>query len=159
MEKIGTEIGHRIGEIRAAQGMTQAALARHMSAALGKEVKPLIVTRIEGGKRPLVVDELSVIAAALGVEVAELLRNVGSPLPRIELQRARIEYDNACDALRTADSARTAAIARWHSAHAALVAAYDDTDATDSEKFFAGYSDNIAMVLGADGEVSHVSEA
>jgi transcriptional regulator with XRE-family HTH domain len=149
MEKMtGRLIGQRIGDIRAAQGMTQARLAREMSEALGCEVKPLIVTRIEGGKRPLIVDELVVIARVLDVDVAELLRTTGSPLPRMELQRARIEYDNACDALRTADGARMAAITRWRAAHGALVAAYDNADASDSAKFLSGYSENIAMFLG-----------
>lgn len=53
--------------------MTQAELARGMSERLGKEVRPLTVTRLEGGKRPIVVDELKAAAATLRVSVADLM--------------------------------------------------------------------------------------
>lgn len=53
--------------------MTQAELARGMSERLGKEVRPLTVTRLEGGKRPIVVDELKAAAETLRVSVADLM--------------------------------------------------------------------------------------
>ena len=147
---IGVEVGQRIGALRVAQGMTQAALGRQMGAVLGREVKPLIVTRIEGGKRPLVIDEAVAIAAVLGVDPAELLRAADAPLPPMGLQRAQTEYAAAVDALKTSDAARRAAIERWTAAQAALRAAYDAAGASDSAKFLAGCDDNIAEYLGGD---------
>lgn len=147
MEKIGAEVGRRIAEIRTAQGMTQASLASRMSAGLGKEVRPLTVTRIEGGKRPLVVDEVVVIASVLGVHVVNLLPENDQPLPPLELQRAKIEYDNAVNALKAADDARYAASMRWRAAHDALVSAHDEAQTSDGARLFAGYYDDIAMYL------------
>lgn len=53
--------------------MTQAELARGMSERLGKDVRPLTVTRLEGGKRPIAVDELKAAAETLRVSVAYLM--------------------------------------------------------------------------------------
>lgn len=67
------QVGERVAKVRTAMKMTQADLARGMSERLGKEVRPLTVTRLEGGKRPIVVDELKAAAATLRVSVADLM--------------------------------------------------------------------------------------
>ena len=53
--------------------MTQAELAEEMSVRLGREFRPLTVTRLEGGKRPITVEELLAAAEALHVPAADLL--------------------------------------------------------------------------------------
>ncbi|WBP93869.1 helix-turn-helix transcriptional regulator [Mycolicibacterium neoaurum] len=74
MEKIfSVQVGERIAAARAALKMTQAELAHGMSERMGKEVRPLTVTRLENGKRPIVVDELKAAAAALQVSAADLM--------------------------------------------------------------------------------------
>lgn len=74
MENIfSKQVGERIADARAAMKMTQAELARGMSERLGKDVRPLTVTRLEGGKRPIVIDELKAAAETLRVSVADLI--------------------------------------------------------------------------------------
>ncbi len=74
MENIfSKQVGERVAKVRTAMKMTQAELARGMSERLGKEVRPLTVTRLEGGKRPIVVDELRAAAETLRVSVADLM--------------------------------------------------------------------------------------
>lgn len=70
---ISKQVGERVAKVRSAMKMTQAELARGMSERLGKEVRPLTVTRLEGGKRPIVVDELKAAAETLRVTVADLM--------------------------------------------------------------------------------------
>ena len=53
--------------------MTQAELAEEMSVRLGREFRPLTVPRLEGGKRPITVEELLAAAEALHVPAADLL--------------------------------------------------------------------------------------
>lgn len=69
----GVQVGERVAKVRTAMKMTQAELARGMSERLGKEVRPLTVTRLEGGKRPIAVDELKAAAQTLRVSVTDLL--------------------------------------------------------------------------------------
>lgn len=74
MENIfSKQVGERVAKVRTAMKMTQADLARGMSERLGKEVRPLTITRLEGGKRPIVVDELKAAASTLRVSVADLM--------------------------------------------------------------------------------------
>lgn len=54
-------------------GLTQADLAAEMTVRLGREIRPLTVTRLEGGKRPIGVDELVAAAGALQIAPADLL--------------------------------------------------------------------------------------
>lgn len=67
------QVGARIAEIRVEMKMTQADLASEMTARLGREIRPLTVTRLEGGKRPIGVDELVAAADALKIKPADLL--------------------------------------------------------------------------------------
>jgi transcriptional regulator with XRE-family HTH domain len=76
------QVGARIAEVRSAMKITQADLASEMSVRLGREIRPLTVTRLEGGKRPIGVDELVAAAEVLRIKPADLLidgsLNVGS---------------------------------------------------------------------------------
>ena|SRR5690625_4715238 len=67
------QVGARIANVRGEMKMTQAELASEMSVRLGREVRPLTVTRLEGGKRPIAVDELVAAAEVLQVKPADLL--------------------------------------------------------------------------------------
>ncbi|OBK51913.1 hypothetical protein A5656_25295 [Mycobacterium gordonae] len=83
MENItNRQVGARIAEVRSAMKITQADLASEMSARLGREIRPLTVTRLEGGKRPIGVDELVAAAEVLRIKPADLLidgsQNVGT---------------------------------------------------------------------------------
>ncbi|MGD3151947.1 helix-turn-helix domain-containing protein [Tsukamurella tyrosinosolvens] len=138
--------------------MTQAELARQMTAGLGHEVKSLIVTRIEGGKRPLTVDELVVIASVLGVDVLSLLEDPGAPVPDVKLQATIVAYRAARDALVSADAARGAAIGRWMAARADLQAALKESGASSSEWMFAGGFDFLGILLGDPDVVRYPGE-
>lgn len=70
---IAVAIGQRIRAARVASGMRQRDVAFLLSNMRGRYVSPLTVTRTEGGKRPLPVDELVAIAAILNVHPADLL--------------------------------------------------------------------------------------
>ena len=129
-----------------------------MSAQLGHEVKPLIVTRIEGGKRPLSVDELVAIGATLGVDAAVLLEEVGAPAPDMKVQAAQLAYLAARDALVTADGVRRAAIERWLSARAELQAAFQESGATSSDWLIGGAFDFLVQILGDPDDIRYPDE-
>lgn len=81
MENItNQQVGERIAKVRGAMKMTQAELASEMSARLGREFRPLTVTRLEGGKRPIGVDELVAAADALHVDPENLLVDGSLPI-------------------------------------------------------------------------------
>jgi transcriptional regulator with XRE-family HTH domain len=75
---ITEQVGARVAKVRGQMEMTQAELASEMTTRLGREIRPLTVTRLEGGKRPIGVDELVVIAEALHVKPDDLLSEDGS---------------------------------------------------------------------------------
>lgn len=81
-------------------GISQADLAAEMSARLGREVRPLTVTRLEGGKRPIAVDELVAASDALGVEPSMLLQLDGKmPIEAVGIISAGRELSRATNAL------------------------------------------------------------
>ncbi len=89
-EQLIGEVGRRVAELRAAQGLTQAALAER----IGIGAKHL--QRIELGELNLTLVSLARIAAALEVEPFELLV---APTPRRTrrgrpVQRARTQSDD-----------------------------------------------------------------
>lgn len=91
--------------------MTQAELAKQLSRLLNREVRPLVVTRIESGKRPTPLDELAALAQVLNLELDPLL----NPAPvrgtrdelvqRIEQVRADIEELHGAEVQLMADYA------------------------------------------------------
>lgn len=86
MENItNQQVGHRIAEVRGEMEMTQAELAAEMSVRLGREFRPLTVTRLEGGKRPIGVDELVAAAEALHIKPADLLTDDGLPVGSLRI--------------------------------------------------------------------------
>jgi transcriptional regulator with XRE-family HTH domain len=93
------QVGARIAEVRADMKMTQADLAAEMTARLGREIRPLTVTRLEGGKRPIVVDELEAVAEALRVSTNDLLGPGDLPRGAILVNSASQEALRAGNAL------------------------------------------------------------
>jgi transcriptional regulator with XRE-family HTH domain len=79
------QIGERVARVRGEMKMTQAELAREMSARLGREIKPLTVTRLEGGKRPILADEVIAASEALHVEPMTLLSDKGFAVGTVRL--------------------------------------------------------------------------
>lgn len=79
------QVGARIAKARVAMALTQAELASEMSALLGREIRPLTVTRMEGGKRPIVVDELVAAADALKIGPEDLLTDTDLPIGSIRI--------------------------------------------------------------------------
>lgn len=102
-------------------GLTQADLADAMSTRLGREVRPLTVTRLEGGKRPIGVDELVAIAAALGIEPADLLSDIRLSSGAVRAAATGQKYVRASNELQ--DSIRD-----WQSAHEEVVAILKNAD-------------------------------
>lgn len=64
-------------------GITQSELAAKMTAYLGREIRPLTVTRLEGGKRPIGVDELVAAANAMHVKPADLMADSDLPMAAV----------------------------------------------------------------------------
>ena len=95
-------VGERVARVRAEMKMTQAELAAEMTARLGREVRPLTVTRLEGGKRPIGVDELVAAAGALNVKPADLLTDDDLPLASVRLVAAGQSLARATNALQQA---------------------------------------------------------
>jgi transcriptional regulator with XRE-family HTH domain len=81
------DFGTLVRQARESRQMTQADLAQQMSRHLKREVRPLVVTRIESGKRPTPLDELAVLAQLLNLELDPLLNPAPVRGTRAELGR------------------------------------------------------------------------
>lgn len=99
---INQQVGERIAAIRNQLKMTQAELAEEMSVRLGREIRPLTVTRLEGGKRPIGVDELVAAAAALRIPAADLVGPSDLPTAFLRINAAGKEASRAAWGLKQA---------------------------------------------------------
>lgn len=63
---VNQRVGQRVAQLRTAAGLSQRELAAQISLRLGREFGTVTATRLEGGKRPITVDELAAAAQALG---------------------------------------------------------------------------------------------
>lgn len=81
-------VGRQMKFFRAARGISQAELARRLTA-LGIKLDDSAITRTERGTRPIRVNELAAIAAVLDVSVPSLLQE--TPMPEVAFQIARQE--------------------------------------------------------------------
>jgi len=111
---ITQQVGERVAKVRTQVGLTQSELAAEMTAYLGREIRPLTVTRLEGGKRPIGVDELVAAANALHVKPADLMADSDLPMESVaalaagqylvratnDVNEAIIRWVRASDALR-----------------------------------------------------------
>ncbi|MBS2939576.1 helix-turn-helix transcriptional regulator [Nocardioides sp. J2M5] len=79
--------GREVARLRGDVGMTQADLARRLSAR-GVEMHQTTVAKLEAGRRPIRLNELVVLAQILGVSLESLLPKSGAPSP---LEAARAE--------------------------------------------------------------------
>lgn len=108
-------VGRAVSRYRS--GMSQAELARQLAERLGKDsMDPTTITRIEGGKRSVTVDELEAFADIFGVGINDLLvdTDVGTRLDMLfadigvlanlarDLHLARTRLWNAAEELRSA---------------------------------------------------------
>ncbi|MGV0624972.1 helix-turn-helix domain-containing protein [Mycolicibacter minnesotensis] len=113
MENItNQQVGARIANVRGEMKMTQAELASEMSVRLGREFRPLTVTRLEGGKRPIGVDELVAAADALKIKPADLLTD-DMPMGSVRIVSAFQSAVRAANELETA-------VRQWDSAQQRL---------------------------------------
>lgn len=104
--------------------MTQAELAAEMTARLGREIRPLTVTRLEGGKRPINVDELAAAAAALRIPPADFFAD--------DLPMGSVHIVSAFQALARAGNQLKVAVQQYDSAHREFLDVLDRADG----KFF-----------------------
>lgn len=116
---INQQVGLRVAQMRAEAEITQADLGRAMSARLGRDIRPVTITRLEGGKRPIGVDELVAAAAALNVAPADLLTDNDMP---VRAARAM----GAGEVLNRAEDELFAAVREWTRAHNRLRQQLDD---------------------------------
>lgn len=77
--------GQRIAALRGQAGLNQTELAARLGEALGKNVDPTTVTRMERGTRPTSVTEIYALVEALGVGVRDLLPSE-KPIQHAKLQ-------------------------------------------------------------------------
>lgn len=80
--------GETIKDARKSLGWSQAELARQFGHALGRKVNPLVVTRIEGGKRPVSITELTALASVFKTTPGMLLEGLTLDTDHIEAGRA-----------------------------------------------------------------------
>lgn len=71
---VAASFGHLIRESRTARAWTQADLATRLGEALGQDVKPLTITRIELGKRPVPLGEVVALASLLHLSLDALVK-------------------------------------------------------------------------------------
>ena len=114
------EVGERIRALRTARGMSQAALGEAL-AAYGYGMPQPLVWRVETGRRPLRLGEVAAFAAALGVELAELVDGLSADDARAEAERrlaeAVTEAEHAAEAVEEARRQLDAATARLREAN------------------------------------------
>lgn len=118
------QVGARIAAVRGEMKMTQAELASEMTARLGREIRPLTVTRLEGGKRPINVDELAAAAAALRINPADFFAD--------DLPMGSVQIVSAFQAVTRASNHLKAAVRQYDSMHREF---HDVLDRADG-KFF-----------------------
>lgn len=118
------QVGARIAAVRGEMKMTQAELASEMTARLGREIRPLTVTRLEGGKRPINVDELAAAAAALRINPADFFAD--------DLPKGSVQIVSAFQTVSRAGNELISAVRQFNSAHRDFLDVLDRTD----EKFF-----------------------
>lgn len=125
MENItNQQVGARIAAVRGEMKMTQAELASEMTARLGREIRPLTVTRLEGGKRPINVDELAAAAAALRINPADFFAD--------DLPMGSVQIVSAFQVLARAGNQLKVAVQQYDSAHREFL---DVLDRADGEFF------------------------
>ena len=94
IEDFGHAFGAMVRQARENRQWTQADLAQRLGKVLGKEVQPLVVTRIEAAKRPVPLTEVAALAQVLNLELDPLLNPAPVRGPRDELVQ-RIEHVRA----------------------------------------------------------------
>ncbi|MER5507180.1 helix-turn-helix transcriptional regulator [Streptomyces sp. NPDC002766] len=87
-DEIGATFGAQVKQARESLGWSQAELATQLGHALGKEVNPLVVTRIEGGKRPVSIVELTALASVFKTTPGKLLEGIQVDTDHLEADRA-----------------------------------------------------------------------
>ncbi|MEH0543275.1 helix-turn-helix transcriptional regulator [Streptomyces sp. B21-105] len=87
-DEIGATFGAQVKQARESLQWSQAELAKQLGHALGKEVNALVVTRIEGGKRPVSIVELVALASVFKTTPGQLLEGVKVDTDHIEADRA-----------------------------------------------------------------------
>lgn len=95
--------GNEVKEARELRGWTQERLRRALLEGYGIDLSPTAMTRLEGGKRPIRLNEVSALAKLLGLD----LQQYGSGIPRLseeeyeearrELQRIIVEQGRAAE--------------------------------------------------------------
>jgi len=87
IDEVGQAFGALVRKARENRQMTQAELAKQLGVALGREVNPLAVTRIEAGKRPVPLAEVAALAELLNLELDPLFNPAPVRMSPAELAR------------------------------------------------------------------------
>lgn len=69
------QFGSRVRDLRKSQGLTQQDLADALSY-VGRSYHQVTIAKLEGGSRPTSVAEVLMLAAVLGVDVADLFKGM-----------------------------------------------------------------------------------
>lgn len=85
-------------QAREARGWTQEALRRHLADEQGVVLEKTAMIRLEGGKRPIRLNEAVALARVFGLDLSPLLRPAQPPTPE-EIQAARAAREEARRAL------------------------------------------------------------
>jgi len=99
---VDMRVGRRVRELRAAQGLSQGTLADKLGVSFQQ------VQKYEKGTNRMGASRLSDIAKVLGVDIADLFQEEGTPASRIEVSRAILSRARTLESI--ADPALKAAI-------------------------------------------------
>ncbi len=77
---VAVTFGLRIKQLREARGWRQDELAQRLGSALGKKIDPTTITRLEGGKRPVPLEEAVILAEMFGTDLNQLTAAEEHPL-------------------------------------------------------------------------------
>lgn len=97
-DSVDAVFARRLRDVRGIAGLTQQQLADRMTAA-GYKMFRSQIGKIENGDRPVTVGEATVLAAALGVELTELLTDPSQAGQENELQARRLAMQVAVKTL------------------------------------------------------------
>ncbi|WP_275559618.1 helix-turn-helix domain-containing protein [Streptomyces sp. 5-6(2022)] len=111
IDEVAKDFGALVRKAREARQWTQADLAAKLSAAMGKEVPTLAITRTEAAKRPVPLAEVAALAQVLNLELDPLLNPAPVRLSRDELVQRAEEVRGEVDELHRSEVQLMAAYA------------------------------------------------
>ncbi|WP_405524608.1 helix-turn-helix transcriptional regulator [Streptomyces canus] len=111
IDGVGESFGALVRAARENRQWTQADLAKRLAELLGKDVNPLVITRIESGKRPVPLAEVAALAQLLNLSLDPLINPTRLRGSADELRQRAVEIRAEIDEGHQQEAQLTASLA------------------------------------------------